>query len=321
MPAFGSHAKSRREGVFRGRPENEARPTLADMVELTGGQFLMGSERYYAEEAPVREATVAPFFIDRTPVTNREFAAFAAETGYITSAERNPGASDDPTVKPGALNFRPRKDVNGTLASWWEFREGASWRRPQNERSVFAGRMDHPVTCVTYEDAENYARWCGKRLPTEAEWEYAARGGLEGAEFSWGNDFDPAGQQMANIWAGPFAAGIKGHKHGTTRVGSYPANGYGLFDMIGNVWEWTSSWFLWPPTNGGCCTALQDRDAAPDESFDPDLPSVRIPRRVVKGGSFLCSPDYCARYRPAARQPQMIDTATVHIGFRCVQSA
>jgi formylglycine-generating enzyme required for sulfatase activity len=181
--------------------------------------------------------------------------------------------------------------------------------------------MDHPVTCVSYEDAEAYARWAGKRLPTESEWEFASRGGLEGAEFSWGEEFKPGGREMANIWFGEFPLDPKGRGHDTTRVGRYPANGYGLFDMIGNVWEWTSAWYRSPSQGVNCCAGrATDVEVAPSDSFDLEFPEIRVPRRVVKGGSFLCAANYCARYRPAARQPQMIDAAAVHIGFRCATS-
>lgn len=297
-----------------------------EMIEIPGGTFLQGSNDHYIEEGPVRRMSVDAFGIDRTPVTNRDFAVFVAETGYITEAERDP----DPSLYPehiglekrrGALVFSPRRSSTESVLDWWEFRDAASWRRPDSKRSVHAGKMDHPVTCVSHGDALAYADWSGKRLPTEAEWEYAARGGLEGAEFSWGSELMPDGLEMANIWYGQFPHDHRKGTHGTTRVGLYPANGYGLVDMIGNVWEWTSSWYVSPPAKASCCSVnLANADTAPEESFDPALPEIRIPRRVVKGGSFLCSPHYCARYRPAARQPQMIDTAAVHIGFRCAQT-
>ena len=269
---------------------------------------------------------MASFRIDRGPVTNRNFAAFVGKTGYVTEAERDPDPSRYPEhlglwKRHGALVFSPKRSLAENTFDWWEFRDAANWRRPDGKSSVHAGKMDHPVTCVSYGDALAYAGWAGKRLPTEAEWEYAATGGLEVAEFSWGGEFMPNGLEMANIWYGQFPQDHRKGTHGTTRVGSYPANGYGLVDMIGNVWEWTASWYVSPPPELSCCSAnLENVDAAPEESFDPALPEIRIPRRVVKGGSFLCSPHYCARYRPAARQPQMIDTAAVHIGFRCAQT-
>ncbi len=299
------------------------------MIFLSGGAFAMGSERHYAEEAPVRQVSVAPFAIDIRPVSNRDFATFVSETGYVTLAERIPDAVTlpgvDPTrLKPGALTFsRPRKPpLNLEWPSWWSYTPGAHWRRPEAAASVFAGRLDHPVVCIAYEDALAYAHWAGKRLPTEAEWEYAARGGLEGTEYAWGDDFMPGGRRMANTWPSgakntfPMDDGPRKRVR-TTATGAFPVNGYGLCDMIGNVWEWTSDWFFGDhaAVKIGCC------GAPPNNAFDPDLPHIAIPRRVVKGGSFLCAPEYCARYRPAARQPQMVDTAAVHIGFRCVKPA
>ncbi len=297
------------------------------MVLLPGNVFTMGSERHYAEEAPIHQVAVRSFRIDIRPVSNRDFAAFVAATDYVTLAERLPDAASLPGVdparlKPGALTFsRPRKPPqNLDWPSWWNYTPGAHWRRPEADTSIFAGRLDHPVVCVAYEDALAYATWAGKRLPTEAEWEYAARGGLDGAAYAWGDEFMPDGRRLANIWPDspkavfPMDEGPRKRVR-TTATGSFPANGYGLYDMIGNVWEWTSDWFIGDHAaiKSGCC------GAPPENAYDPDLPQIAIPRRVVKGGSFLCSPDYCARYRPAARQPQMADTAAVHIGFRCVK--
>ena len=292
------------------------------MVAVPAGMFWMGAEDHYPEEGPVRTASVAAFRIDRHPVTNRQFTRFVADTGYITVAERPldpaayPGVDPDRLV-PGALVFRaPRRGARASnVGDWWAYVPGAHWRRPEAGTTVFAGRLDHPVTCVAHEDAATYAAWAGKRLPSEAEWECAARGGLERATYAWGDEQTPGGKRMANIWAGEFPhrdlRPTKGHR--TTRVGSFPANGFDLVDMIGNVWEWTNDWYRSDPTAGPappCCSP-------PEDSYDPDQLQVRIPRRVLKGGSFLCAPNYCARYRPAARQAQMIDTASVHIGFRC----
>lgn len=296
------------------------------MVRLAGGTFVMGSDRHYAEEAPARPVTVEPFFIDIRPVSNRDFAAFVAATGYVTLAERTPDPETLPGVdparlKPGALTFaRPRTPPRDLQwPSWWAYTPGAHWRKPEGGPSVFAGRLDHPVVCVAYEDAQAYARWAGKRLPSEAQWEYAARGGLDGADYAWGDAFMPDGRRLANIWAQNGSASFPmddgpRKRVRTTACGAFPANGHGLYDMIGNVWEWTSDWFTGDhaAVKAGCCHP-------PQTAFDPALPGIAIPRRVVKGGSFLCAPEYCARYRPAARQPQMIDTAAVHIGFRCVK--
>jgi sulfatase modifying factor 1 len=297
-----------------------------DMVKVPGGTFTMGSSDYYPEEAPVRDVAVAPFRLDRFAVTNRAFARFVEDTGYVTLAERAldpqayPGI-DPATLHPGALVFVAPK--GGTTAidvhDWWQYRPGAHWRTPEAGKSVFAGRLDHPVTCVAYEDAAAYAGWAKKRLPTEAEWERAARGGLDGATYSWGEEWMPGRRLMANTWRGTFPDHdeLPKGKHRTTRVGSFSPNGFGLHDMIGNVWEWTADWFLPRPGDAptsGCCSP-------PEECFDAEQPAIRIPRRVLKGGSFLCAANYCARYRPAARQPQMIDTASVHIGFRCAADA
>lgn len=279
-----------------------------EMVRLKGGRFLMGSDRFYPEEAPVREVDVAAFAISCTPVTNRQFVEFIAATGYVTEAERaiDPAAFPDVDprrLKPGALVFKPLRRAPPAYdwQLWWTYKPGAHWRRPEARKTVQAGRLDHPVVCVSHADASAYAAWAGLRLPTEAEWEYAARGGLSGADYAWGSEVEPNGKPMANIWRGQFPVDPSGaHRVRTTPIGSFPPNAYGLFDMIGNTWEWTADRFDGSVTEEQCCSGGDAKFAM-----------------VVKGGSFLCSPDYCARYRPAARQPQAPDTAAVHIGFRC----
>ena len=286
------------------------------MIPLPGGEVWIGSDRHYPEEAPARQVQVSPFRIDVHPVTNRQFARFVAETGYVTMAERPmdparyPGV-DPRRLKPGAMVFDPpRTGAARHWSSWWTYVPGACWRKPEGRGSVYRGRLDHPVVCVAYEDAAAFAAWAGKDLPTEAEWEMAARGGLERATYAWGEARRPGGRIMANTWTGAFPAQNLA-EHGFTRtspVRSFPPNGHGVFDMIGNVWEWTGDYYV--RGQSGCC--------GPEASYDPDLPEVKIPRRVVKGGSHLCHESYCDRYRPAARQPQMEDTATTHIGFRCV---
>ena len=287
------------------------------MAAIPGGTFLMGSEDFYPEERPLREVTVAGFRIDVHAVTAAEFRRFVRETGYVTLAERPLDAADYPDADPellvpGSLVFRktagpvPLDDVR----SWWEYVPGASWKRPAGPGSTINGRDRHPVVQVAYEDAEAYAAWVGKQLPTEAEWEFAARGGLRRATYAWGDEHMPNGKPMANTWQGAFPwQNLKEDGYeGTSPVGSFPPNGYGLYDMCGNVWEWTSDWFT---TSGDgaestpCC--------AP-----PALPGERFPRKVIKGGSHLCAPNYCLRYRPAARQGETVDTSTAHIGFRCV---
>jgi formylglycine-generating enzyme len=292
------------------------------MVALPGGRFRMGSDRHYPEEAPVVWREVAPFRIDRTPVTNRAFAAFVQATGHVTVAERVPDPAQYPGIdpaklKPGGLVFGVRKGLARPAhwSDWWRFVPGANWRKPEGGPSVFRGRLDHPVVQVAHADALAYAAWVGKDLPTEAEFEYAARGGLDGAVYAWGDQRRPAGRIMANHWTGRFPQAPAGEHGftGTSPVGSFPPDGNGLSDMIGNVWEWTLDYWLGPHDAPACCSG----DPAA-KSRDPELPGVQLARRVVKGGSHLCCESYCDRYRPAARQPQMEDTATSHIGFRCV---
>ena len=293
-----------------------------DMVQIPGGRFRMGSDRHYAEEAPVRWRDVAPFRIDRTPVTNRAFAAFVQATGHVTVAEQAPDPAlypgvDPARLRPGGLVFRLGKGAARRVhwSDGWRYVPGAHWRKPEGQASVWRGRLDHPVVQIAHADALAFARWTGKDLPTEAEFESAARGGLDGAVYAWGDERRPGGRIMANHWTGTYpqdAGGGHGFE-GTSPVGSFPANGHGLSDMIGNVWEWTRDYWTGSHDTPACCGA----DPA-TLSRDPALPGVDIPRRVVKGGSFLCCESYCDRYRPAARQPQMEDTAASHIGFRCV---
>ncbi|MBY0381104.1 MAG: formylglycine-generating enzyme family protein [Xanthobacteraceae bacterium] len=300
------------------------------MVELPGGTFRMGSDKHYAEEAPVHRVRVDTFLIDRTPVTNRQFKAFVKETGHVTVAEKVPDAKDYPGALPhmlyaGSLVFSPPQRVTDLRdwGQWWSFVEGANWRRPYGPKSNINTLDNHPVVHVAYEDARAYARWVGKDLPTEAEWEYAARGGLDGAEYAWGEELVPGGKHMANTWQGNFPIenlSLDGYSR-TSPVMAFPPNGYGLHDMIGNVWEWTSDWFV--PRHDAdapkaCCIPQNPRGPREEDSFDPALPRIRIPRKVLKGGSHLCAPNYCRRYRPAARHAEAVDTSTSHVGFRCV---
>ncbi|ROP65673.1 formylglycine-generating enzyme required for sulfatase activity [Curtobacterium sp. ZW137] len=291
------------------------RHTIA-MVGIAGGTFTMGSDAHYPEEAPARRVTVDTFAIAPEPVTNREFAAFTRATGYRTVAER----PLDPALFPGAPpeNLHAGSMVfTGTsgpvdlrhLSQWWAWTPGANWRRPFGPGSTIADRADHPVVHVAHEDAAAYADWAGGRLPTEAEWEYAARGGLDGAEFTWGNDperpgaADPQGGPRANYWHGEFPWRADRGYGSTMPVGSFPPNGYGLHDTAGNVWEWTSDPYVEHATAHDCCAPETDEHAG-------------VERRVVKGGSFLCADSYCRRYRPAARRGQEVDTGMSHIGFR-----
>lgn len=305
----------------------------ADMIKLPAGRFTMGSARFYPDEAPVREVEVGAFAIDQGPVTVDQFARFTEETGYVTAAERPPDPADYPDADPsllvpGSAVFQPTPGpvpLNDP-GRWWAYVPGASWRHPWGPGSDNSGRHDHPVTHVAYEDAEAFATWAGKLLPSEAEWEYAARGGLDGTIFAWGDEEHPGGEVLANSWQGDFPwrnAGARGWR-GTSPIGLFPANGYGLYDMTGNVWEWTTDYYssrgagLAEPKSPCCAPPRNPRVDKPDASYDLGQPGSHIPRRVVKGGSHLCAPNYCLRYRPAARQPEAIDTSTSHIGFRCI---
>jgi sulfatase modifying factor 1 len=275
------------------------------MVRVPGGEFAMGSDDFYPEEGPVRRVAVESFGIDRQPVTVGEFRRFVKATGHVTVAERPLDAelypdADPELLVPGSLVFRPTRgpvDLRD-FRNWWHYVPGATWQRPEGPASDTYTRGRHPVTQVAYEDAVAYAEWAGKALPTEAEWEYAARGGLEGAAFAWGDEFEPG---MANTWLGEFP--WQGYR-GTSPVGTFPPNGYGLHDMTGNVWEWT-------------CDLATNGHESPSPCCGPEAEEA-IPRRVIKGGSHLCAPSYCLRYRPAARQFEAVDTSTGHLGFRCV---
>ena len=295
------------------------------MVELPGGTFRMGCDRFYPEERPVREVSVDGFWIDRHPVTVAEFRRFVKATGHVTWAEVAPEPDDYPgadpaLLVPGSLVFRKTRgpvDLDD-YGAWWAWTPGADWRHPEGPGSTVGGRERHPVTHVAHTDAAAYAEWAGKSLPTEAEWEYAARGGLDGAIFPWGDEFVPKGRMMANTWQGefPWQNLLLDRFERTSPVETFPPNGYGLYDTAGNVWEWTDDWFTTPAEEGtpGCCAPRNPRLSTPP---DP-LPGERFPRRVIKGGSHLCAPNYCLRYRPAARQGESVDTSTGHIGFRCV---
>lgn len=305
------------------------------MVFVPGGTFAMGSEQFYPEEAPLRRVAVDGFWIDETPVTNRQFARFVEETGYTTVAEIAPDPKDYPGMLPeiakaGSLVFHKTATPVDTSdpSNWWRFEFGADWRHPLGpDADIDALDLwDHPVVQIAYADAEAYAKWAGKDLPTEAEFEYAARGGLEGKEYAWGDELAPDGAMLANYWQGlfPFANQCLDGWERTSPVRSYPANGFGLYDMIANTWEWTRDWWSDKPevakkkAGGSCCTLSNPRGGKLKGSFDPAQPGVRIGRKVLKGGSHLCAANYCQRYRPAARHPEMVDTATSHVGFRCV---
>jgi sulfatase modifying factor 1 len=319
------------DGFALGRPRaSEQSSARHGMVWVPGGSFRMGSDHHYPDEAPAHRVTVDGFWIDCVPVTNAEFRKFVSATGHITMAETVPDPKDYPGALPemlraGSLVFqRPNQAVERQdWHLWWAFKFGANWKRPYGPRSSISGLHDHPVVHVAYKDAQAYAEWAGKDLPSEAEWEFAARGGLEGAEFTWGDELLPAGKPMANTWQGNFPhenLKLDGYER-TSPVTAFPPNGYGIRDMIGNVWEWTSDWYSANhPADAAksCCIPQNPRGGGEEASFDPCLPSIRIPRKVLKGGSHLCAPNYCRRYRPAARHPEPVDTSTSHVGFRCV---
>jgi sulfatase modifying factor 1 len=311
--------------------ESHSAPDRArDMIRVDGGTFRMGSDKHYPEEAPVHKVSVDGFWIDKTPVTNSQFAAFVEATKHVTTAEIKPKAKDYPGALPhmlyaGSLVFTPPGhpvDLRD-WSQWWQFLKGADWRHPYGPESDLAGKDDHPVVHVSFDDARAYARWAGKDLPTEAEWEFAARGGLDGAEFAWGDEFTPGGRHMANTWQGDFPQHNRNDDgfERTSPVGSFPPNAFGLYDMIGNVWEWTKDWYSpkhEADKDKACCVPHNPRGARKEDSYDPCAPEVTIPRKVLKGGSHLCAPNYCRRYRPAARHAHPVDTSTSHIGIRCV---
>lgn len=285
------------------------------MARIPGGTFLMGSDAHYPEEGPARPVTVAGFWMDATAVTNSAFRRFVEATGYVTLAERPPNVGDYPDADPALLvpgsavfTKPPHRVPLGDYRQWWSYVPGAEWRHPEGPGSTLNGRWNHPVVHVAYEDAEAYAAWAGKALPTEAEWECAARGGLAGATYAWGDEFAPGGKMMANTWQGEFPwqnLRADGYER-TAPVRSFPPNSYGLYEMTGNVWEWTCDKYQprhTPEIAVPCCAPVS---------------ATPMPRNVLKGGSFLCAPNYCLRYRPAARSSETIDTSTCHIGFRCI---
>ena len=300
------------------------------MKWIDAGEFAMGSDAFYPEERPVHRVEVDGFWMDEHAVTAADFRRFVRDTGYVTVAERPLDPDDYPDADPellvpGSLVFHKSSGPVSLddFRNWWSYVPGASWKRPGGPGTTNNGRDHHPVVQVAYEDAEAYATWAGKELPSEAQWEYAARGGLDGAVFAWGDAELPEGRPMANTWQGEFPwqnLKLDGYE-GTSPVGSYPPNGYGLFDMTGNTWEWTSDWFT--PSHpdevqSPCCVPRNPRVGSSEASLAAGQPGSNIPRKVIKGGSHLCAPNYCLRYRPAARQGETIDTSTGHIGFRCV---
>jgi formylglycine-generating enzyme required for sulfatase activity len=319
-------------------PSRPSEPAPEDMVWIPGGEFSMGAEDPRGLEhggpdpmedaRPVHRVYVDGFWMDRTEVTNRQFAAFVKATGYVTVAERTPRAEDFPGAPPenlvaGSVVFTPTPErvPLDNHYRWWRYEKGASWRHPQGPRSGLAGRDDHPVVHVAYEDAAAYAKWAGKRLPTEAEWEFAARGGLAGKVYAWGDELRSGNRWMANSYQGRFPVSDRREDGfgGTAPVGQFAANGYGLFDVGGNVWEWVSDWYR-PDYFAQLAQAGVARNPpGPDRPYDPAEPTEK--KRVHRGGSFLCSDEYCARYMVGTRGKGEISTGSDHLGFRCVRPA
>jgi formylglycine-generating enzyme len=304
-------------------------PPAKEMVWIPGGTFRMGSDDHYPEEAPAHSVSVAGFWIDRTQVTNAAFRRFVKATGHVTVAERTTDAADYPgalpdLLVPGSVVFRPPPGPVplDSHYRWWQWVAGADWRHPEGPGSTLHGKERHPVLHVAWEDVAAYAAWAGKAIPTEAEWEYAARGGHDGLPYAWGQELAPKGRMMANYWQGEFPwqnLVLDGFER-TSPVGSFPPNGYGLVDMIGNAWEWTADWARARHETGSPCCGIprNPQGGTREGSLDPAAGEASIPRKVLKGGSFACAENYCQRYRPAARMPHPIDTGTNHISFRCV---
>ena len=312
-------------------PQDLVRSSATEGLRWVPGQtYTMGSDRHYPEESPAHPVAVDGFWLEAHQVTNAQFAAFVDATGYVTVAERPLDPADFPgapveNLQPGSMVFTKTAgpvDLRH-LSLWWTWTPGASWRHPEGPRSSLIDREDHPVVHVAYEDAEAYAAWAGRELPSEAEWELAARGGLDQATYTWGDEPETNGERLANYWHGDFPWRPDPSYGRTSVVGSFPANYYGLFDMAGNVWEWTSDWYAtragMPVDMAPCCAPRNPRGPAVEASYDPRQPQFRVPRKVIKGGSFLCADSYCLRYRPSARRPQMIDTGMSHLGFRCIR--
>ncbi len=293
-----------------------------DMIWVDGGSFTMGALDYHADEGPLHQVTVDGFWIDQFEVSNAQFARFVDATGYLTVAEQQPDLEAYSDLPPefqvaGSVAFIPPTDLDGggSLTQWWQFVAGANWRHPDGPDSTVEGKAHHPVVHVAYRDAEAYAQWAGSELPTEAQWEYAARGGLEGKTYAWGDEVKPNDIWQANVWQGlfPLRNTQEDGSVGTAPAGCYAANGYGLHDMMGNVWEWAVDNYVPRHPN-----EPQLNPRGPEQGFDPRQPGV--PVRVIKGGSYLCAPSYCLRYRPAARHSQEPDLPAGHIGFRTVRN-
>jgi len=309
--------------LLLGVPAVLAAPAPHGMIWIPGGQFAMGSKTGAEDCRPIHQVTVDGFWMDETEVTNRQFEKFVDATGYVTVAERKPDPKDFPGASPemlvpGAIVFTPpdhRVALDNAL-QWWRWQPGANWRHPEGPESSIKNRMDHPVVQVAWEDAAAYAKWAGKRLPSEAEWEFAARGGLNQQTYVWGEEKHPGKKWLANIWTGEFPSKntkADGYVY-SAPVKSFPANGYGLYDMAGNVWEWTNDWYR----PDYYAKSPDKNPRGPANSYDPQEKGV--PKKVTRGGSFLCSDEYCIGYQPGIRSKTSPDTGLQHTGFRCVQS-
>jgi sulfatase modifying factor 1 len=316
----------------------------AGMAWVPGGKFLMGSDHKLAQdnERPAHPVRVDGFWMDRHHVTNAEFRKFVEATGYVTTAEKKPEwetmkvqvppgtpKPPDSVLVAGAMVFvgTDRPVQLGDWSQWWRYVPGADWKHPQGPGSSIEGKDDHPVVQVSYEDAQAYAKWAGKHLPTEAEWEFAARGGLEQATYAWGDDLVPDGRQMANYWdikqgRFPVVSPKAGGAVGTSPVGTFPPNGYGLHDMTGNAWQWVADWYGFDHFREQSKLKMIENPKGPAQSYDPDenLAPVHAPKRVTRGGSFLCNVDYCLSYRPSARRGTDPYNPMSHIGFRLMMT-
>jgi formylglycine-generating enzyme required for sulfatase activity len=318
-------------------PGPSAGPAPEGMVWIPGGEFSMGARdpldmqdivgmQATTDSRPIHRVAVEGFWMDATEVTNEQFTRFVKATGYVTVAERKPSQEDFPTAPPenlvpGSVVFAPPDHavpLNDHF-QWWAYIDGADWRHPLGPQSSIEGKEKFPVVQIAYEDAEAYAKWAGKRLPTEAEWEFAARGGLSGKIYPWGDEFTKDGQWMANSHQGNFPNIDTGADAfaGVAAVAQYPANGYGLFDVGGNVWEWTTDWYRSDYYNVLAAAGVARNPQGPPDAFDPSEPGV--PKKVHRGGSFLCTDQYCSRYAVGTRGKGEVSTATNHLGFRCVR--